>query len=180
MSHSYAIAIENASILDGKMLTNAEAIAFGAGKCTTLSNESSIVRTSSLLTFVAFTGYGAINNTGASVYNGNVGSGLGSTTSLAAARVNGIIFPSGITPGTNSGYSNQNTTATFSLYKNGVLIPNSSRTRVQLPSDISLLALSTIEVGETIDVRWKIDKQSSDGIEISVINRILTLIRVEN
>ena len=70
--------------------------------------------------------------------------------------------------------------ATFSLYKNGVLIPYSSRTRVELPSDISLLALSKIDVDDTIDVRWKIDEQKSDGIEISVLNRILTLIRVGN
>jgi hypothetical protein len=70
--------------------------------------------------------------------------------------------------------------ATFSLYKNGVLIPNSSRTRSQLPSDISLLALSTIQAGDTVDVRWKIDEQISDGIVISVFNRILTLIKVGN
>jgi hypothetical protein len=70
--------------------------------------------------------------------------------------------------------------ATFSLYKNGVLIPNSSRTRILLTSEISLLALSTIEAGDTVDVRWKIDEQISDGIEISVFNRILTLIKVGN
>jgi hypothetical protein len=72
--------------------------------------------------------------------------------------------------------------ATFSLYKNGALIPNSSRTRTYLnnPSDLSLQGLSTVGVGDTIDVRWKIDEQPSDGIEISVLNRILTLIKVGN
>ena len=92
------------------------------------------------------------------------------------ATVNGNIFQAGsttlITP--------INHMVTFSFYKNGVLIPNSSRTRTQLPSDISLLALSTIEAGDTVDVRWKIDEQISDGIEISVFNRILTLIKVGN
>jgi hypothetical protein len=70
--------------------------------------------------------------------------------------------------------------ATFSLYKNGILIPNSSRTKILLASEISLLALTTIEAGDTVDVRWKIDEQISDGIEIGVFNRILTLIKVGN
>jgi hypothetical protein len=59
------------------MLTNAGAIAFGIGTCTTPSEESSIISLGSLSTFVAFTGAGAINNTGTSVYNGNLASGSG-------------------------------------------------------------------------------------------------------
>ena len=137
---------------------------------------NSIINFRSLSNFVIFTSSGGNANTGASVYNGDIGTGGGAITGFATATVNGTIFQSGsttlVTP--------INHMATFSLYKNAVLIPNSSRTRVQLPSDISLLALSTVEVGDTIDVRWKIDEQSSDGIEISVLNRILTLIRVGN
>ena len=176
ISHSYAIAIGNASTLDGKILTNAGAIAFGAGTCTTPSNESSIISLGSLSTFVAFTGSGAINNTGASVYNGNIATGLGATTSLAAAKVNGTIFPPGYTPAANSGYSNQNTTATFSIYQGGVLIPNSVR-KLKCNSNRSNLSLQTIVdvvSGQTIDIRWNV----SSGT-LALGNRILTLMSVK-
>ncbi|TDE26867.1 DUF3494 domain-containing protein [Flavobacterium ranwuense] len=176
ISHGYAIAVANASTLDGKMLTNSGAIAFGVGTCTTPSKESSIISLGSLSTFVAFTGSGAINNTGASVYNGNIASGSGATTSLAAATVNGTIFPPGNTPETNSGYSNENTIATFSIYQGGVLIPNSIR-KLKCNSNRSNLSLQTIVdvlSGQTIDVKWNI----SSGT-LALGNRILTLTSVK-
>ena len=173
-SNGAAVAGGN-SIVTGRLLTKLGAISFGQGSLT-LPTGNSIINFRSLSNFVIFTSSGGNANTGASVYNGDIGTGGGAITGFETATVNGTIFQSGsttlVTP--------INHMATFSLYKNGVLIPNSSRTRVQLPSDISLLALSTIGVGDTIDVRWKIDEQPSDGIEISVFNRILTLIRVGN
>jgi hypothetical protein len=174
-SHGAAVAGANTTV-NGRLLTTLGAISFGEGTLT-LPTGNSIINFRSLSNFVIFTSSGGIANTGASVYNGDIGTGGGAITGFTAtATVNGTIFQSGsttlVTP--------INHMATFSLYKNGVLIPNSSRTRVQLPSDISLLALSTIGVGDTVDVRWKIDAQPSDGIEISVLNRILTLIRVGN
>jgi hypothetical protein len=174
---SYGAAVVGANTtVNGRLLTTLGAISFGEGTLT-LPTGNSIINFRSLSNFVIFTSSGGIANTGASVYNGDIGTGGGAITGFTAtATVNGTIFQSGsttlVTP--------INHMATFSLYKNGVLIPNSSRTRVQLPSDISLLALSTIGVGDTVDVRWKIDAQPSDGIEISVLNRILTLIRVGN
>ena len=176
ISHSYAIAIGNASTLEGKMLTNAGAIAFGEGTCTTPSKESSIISLGSLSTFVAFTGSGAINNTGASLYNGNIASGLGATTSLAAATVNGTIFPPGNTPATNSGYSNENTTATFSIYQGGVLIPNSVKKLKcsSNTSNLSFQAIIDVVSGQTVDIKWNI----SSGT-LALGNRILTLMSVK-
>jgi hypothetical protein len=173
-SHGAAVAGAN-SIVTGRLLTTLGAISFGQGALT-LPTGNSIINFRSLSNFVMFTSSGGAANTAASVYNGDIGTGLGAITSFETATVNGTIFQSGsttlVTP--------INHMATFSLFKNGVLIPNSSRTRTQLPSDISLLALTKIEAGDTIDVKWKIDEQSSDGIEISVFNRILTLIKVGN
>ncbi|RTY73078.1 DUF3494 domain-containing protein [Flavobacterium sp. LS1P28] len=174
-SHGAAVAGANTTV-NGRLLTTLGAISFGEGTLT-LPTGNSIINFRSLSNFVIFTSSGGVANTGASVYNGDIGTAGGAITGFAAtATVNGTIFQSGsttlVTP--------INHMATFSLYKNGVLIPYSSRTRVELPSDISLLALSKIEVDDTIDVRWKIDEQKSDGIEISVLNRILTLIRVGN
>ncbi len=176
IAHNSAIAVGDLSSLDGKMLTNAGAIAFGTGTCTTPSKESSIISLGSLSSFVAFTGSGAINNTGASVYNGDVASGDGATTSLAAATVNGTIFPSGITPTANSGYSAENTTATFSIYQGGVLIPNSIR-KLKCSSNRTNLSLQTIVdiiSGQAVDIKWNI----SSGT-LALGNRILTVTSVK-
>ena len=176
ISYGAAVAIGAASTLEGKMLTNSGAIAFGTGTCTTPSKESSIISLGSLSTFVAFTGSGAINNTGTSIYNGNIASGSGATTSLAAAKVNGTIFPPGITAAANSGYSNENTTATFSIYQGGVLIPNSVR-KFKCNSNRSNLSLQTIvdvELGQTIDVKWNISAGT-----LALGSRILTLMSVK-
>lgn len=173
-SHGAAVAGAN-SIVTGRLLTTLGAISFGQGTLT-LPSGNSIINFRSLSNFVIFTSSGGDANTGASVYNGNIGTGSGAITSFETATVNGTIFQ----PGSTTLVTPINHMATFSLYKNGVLIPNSSRTRTQLPSDISLLALTSIEAGDTVDVRWKIDEQISNGIEISVFNRILTLIKVGN
>jgi hypothetical protein len=174
-SHGAAVAAGANNIVTGRLLTTLGAISFGQGTIT-LPTGNSIINFRSLSNFVIFTSSGGVANTGASVYNGDIGTGSGAMTSFETATVNGTIFQ----PGSTTLVTPINHMATFSLYKNGVLIPNSSRTRTQLPSDISLLALSKIEAGDTVDVRWKIDGQISDGIEISVFNRILTLIKVGN
>jgi len=173
-SHGAAVAGAN-SIVTGRLLTTLGAISFGQGTLT-LPSGSSIINFRSLSNFVIFTSSGGDANTGASVYHGNIGTGSGAVTSFETATVNGTIFH----PGSTTLVTPINHMATFSLYKNGVLIPHSSRTRTQLTSDISLLALTAIGVGDTVDVRWKIDEQISDGIEISVYSRILTLIKVGN
>ena len=175
-SHGAAVAGADTTI-NGRLLTTLGAVSFGKGTLT-LPAGNSIIDFRALSDFVIFTSSGGIANTGASEYNGNIGTGGGAITGFPAATVNGIIFESGstevITP--------VNHMATFSLFKNGVLIPNTSRTRTHEnnPSDISLQGISTIGVDDTIDVRWKIDEQSTNGIEISILNRILTLIKVGN
>jgi hypothetical protein len=178
-SKTAAIAVGADCAIVGRLFTRAGAISFGPGGLTIPEGES-IVDYRGLSNFVIFTNSGGVGNTSFSIYTGDIGTNGGAITGFAAAAaiVNGTIFQSGsttlVTP--------INHMATFSLYKNGVLIPNSGRTRTHLnnPSDISLQGLSTVGVGDTIDVRWKIDEQPSDGIEISVLNRILTLIKVGN
>ena len=175
-SHGAAVA-GGSSIVNGRLLTTLGAVSFGQGAIT-VPEGNSIIDFRTLSNFVIFTSSGGVANTGASLYNGDIGTGGGAITGFPTANVNGTIFESGST----TVVTPINHMATFSLYKNGVLIPNTARTRTHLnnPSDISLLGISTIEVDDTIDVRWKIDEQPSDGIEISVLNRILTLIKVGN
>lgn len=173
-SHGAAVAGAN-SIVTGRLLTTLGAISFGQGALKVPAGNS-IINFRSLSDFVMFTSSGGVANSGASVYNGDIGTALGAITSFETATVNGNIFQSGST----TVVTPVNHMATFGLYKNGVLISNSSRTKILLASEISLLALTTIEAGDTVDVRWKIDEQISDGIEIGVFNRILILIKVGN
>jgi hypothetical protein len=178
-SKTAAIAIGANCDIEGRLFTRAGAISFGPGGLAIPVGQS-IIDFKGLSNFVIFTNSGGVGNTSFSFYTGDIGTNGGAITgfSNASAMVDGTIFESGsttlVTP--------VNHMATFSLYKNGVLIPYSSRTRTHEnnPSDISLQGLSTIGVGDTIDVRWKIDEQPSDSISISVLNRILTLNKVGN
>jgi hypothetical protein len=176
-SHGSAVAVGATCTVTGRLLTTLGAISFGAGTLS-LPTDSSYIDFRSLSNFVIFTSSGGIANTGASIYTGDIGTNAGAITAFGTATVNGTIYQSGLTTTVTA----VNHMATFSLYKNGVLIPNSSRTRTHLvnPSDISLQGTATVTAGTVIDVRWKIDTQTSDNKEVNVINRILTLIKVGN
>jgi hypothetical protein len=177
LSYGSAVAVGATCSVTGRLFTKSGAISFGEGTLA-LPTDSSYIDFRSLSNFVIFTSSGGIANTGASVYTGDIGTNAGAITGFGTATVNGTIYQSGST----TTVTTVNHMATFSLYKNGVLIPNSSRTRTNLlnPSDISLQGTATVTAGEVIDVRWKIDTQNSDNKEVSVINRILTLIKVGN
>jgi hypothetical protein len=176
-SHGSAVAVGATCTVTGRLLTTLGAISFGEGSLS-VPTGSSLIDFRSLSNFVIFTSSGGVANTGASIYTGDIGTNAGAITTFETATVNGIIFQAGST----TTVTPINHMATFSLYKNGVLIPNSSRIRTYLknPSDISLQGTATVTVGDTVDVRWKIDDQAADSKEVSVTNRILTLIKVGN
>ena len=177
LSYGSAVAVGANCSVTGRLFTRSGAISFGEGTLA-LPTGSSYIDFRSVSNFVIFTSSGGIANTGASVYTGDIGTNAGAITGFTPATVNGTIYQSGST----TTVTTVNHMATFSLYKNGVLIPNSSRTRTHLlnPSDIALQGTTTVNAGEIIDVRWKIDAQISDNKEVIVINRILTLIKIGN
>jgi hypothetical protein len=171
-SNAAAIAVGTNCTISGRLLTKTGAIAFGAGSLS-LPATPSFINLYGLEPFVIFTGLGAVANSGASTYTGNIGTNGGAITGFDAVgcTVNGTLFPAGsttvITPVDHVG--------TFSLYKNGILIPNSERTLLN-PSVICLQATATLLGGEAIEVRWKVDSQVSDnGGQVSLGNRILTI-----
>ena len=173
VSHNGAIAVGASCTIDGRMITNAGAVSFGPGMCTAPANISTIINVGSLQTFVIFTGTGGISNTPTSTYNGNICSGLGDTTSLSTATVNGVIVP----PNTYAQISNGiNTIATFSIYQNDVLIPSSSK-QITCNSDytnLSLSAIATVSEGQSITVKWKVNAGN-----LSLGNRVLTSVKVQ-
>ncbi|TLP80291.1 ice-binding family protein [Maribacter sp. ACAM166] len=169
ISHGAAVSAGAGSELEGRMLSTGGAISFGPGTASLPSGTSSInFRT--INTFVMFTATGGLGNTGASTYNGDLATGSGALTGFDDATVNGTVYPAGET----TVVEETDGIATFSLYQNGVLIPNSSRIRTTTTNraDVALQAMATIAQGETIDVRWNIDAGT-----LSAKNRILTIIK---
>lgn len=152
------------STLEGRLFTNSGAITVGPSTISTPAG-SSPINLGELYSFALFTSSGAVGNAGTSTITGNIGTNLGAITGFVSPTVvNGSIF----TP-TAPGQA----LATFSIYQNGVLVTNSSRTRTVNTVDISLQGIATVTDGQAIDIRWK----TSLGI-LKLQNRILTLIEV--
>lgn len=161
-----AVSIGSGSTLEGRLFTNTGAITMGPSTISTPSGISPI-NLGELNSFALFTSSGAVDNAGTSTITGNIGTNLGAVTGFNSPTVvNGSIFtPAG------AGLA----LATFSIYKNGVLLTNSSRTRTVNTVDISLQGIATVMDGQSIDIRWK----TSLGI-LKLQNRILTLIEVRD
>ena len=161
--------------LDGRILSRNGAVEFGEGTVS-VPTDPSFIGFRSLTNFVMFTCVGDVDSDAPSTYNGDISTNSGFITdfTVAGCTVNGTIFSSGssvvVTP--------INHEATFSLYQNGVLIPNTERTLLN-PAVIYLQGTATVLAGEAIDVRWKIDAQTSDNGQISFGNRILSLTKVD-
>jgi siroheme synthase (precorrin-2 oxidase/ferrochelatase) len=100
-------------------------------------------------------------------------------TGFETSIIDGIIFPPGngtitttvITPTIVSPSS----TATFSLYQNGIVLANAIRIKINsnYTNEISLQAIATVMENQPIEVRWNV---STGTLKLS--NRILTLINV--
>lgn len=178
LSNNGAIAVGAGCTVSGRFLTKSGAISFGANGTLSKPSNPSLINFRGLSSFVIFTGGGGVASGGDSTYNGDVGTDLGAITGFGAAYINGTIFEAGST----TVVTPINHMATFSFYKNGVLIPNSSRTRSHLSnsSDVTLQSIAEATEGDIIEVRWNIDAQLSDAKQIDVRNRILTLIKVGN
>jgi hypothetical protein len=179
MSYGFAVASGANSTIDGRLFTMEGAVAFGPGTATAPNDLSATIDLKSLSNLLLFTGGGSLNNTGTTtVYNGNLCSHVGATSSIAAATLNGIIFPPGTTfTVVNSGIINDDTFATFSIYKNEILIPSSVR-QIKCSSGSSCALIQeivTAAAGDVITVRWK-----SQGDPIELGNRNLTLIKVKS
>lgn len=176
ISNGLAIAVGANCSVTGRMLTKSGAISFGPGICSVPIELSLVFNLGSLQSFVVYTGIGAVNNTGGSTYNGNICSGEGSTASLDAATVNGIILP----PNTDtdvSGYQlPQSLIATFGIYQNNEVIPSSTKKITCLPgyTNISLSAIATTLEGEFITIKWETDSGT-----LTVENRVLTAIQLQ-
>jgi hypothetical protein len=121
-----------------------------------------------LSSFAVFTSLGAVGNTGSSNVTGNLGTNGGIFTGFSTATVNGTLY----TPGSSS----SSDYGIFSIYQNGTLVPNSSRTRTicSNTAEMNLQAIATVSAGQAIEVRCRTDSGA-----LTLGNRILTLTKVQ-
>jgi hypothetical protein len=179
ISYGFAVASGEDSTIDGRLFTMEGAVAFGPGTATEPNELSATIDLKTLSKLLLFTGGGSLNNTGTTtVYNGNLCSHIGATASIAAATLNGIIFPPGKSfTVLNNGIVNDNTSVILSIYKNEILIPSSVRQIKSFSGSSCVLIqeIVTVETGDVISVRWK-----SQGDPIGLGNRNLTLIKVKS
>lgn len=178
ISHGGAVAMGAGGLLEGRLFSTLGAVAFGPGTATIPSN-SNFINLGILTSFVIFTNSGALNGTGISNITGNLGTNYGIIGGFSTSVINGTIFTPGdgtiTTTITTPTIVSPNSTATFSLYQNGVLIGDSIRTKLNsnYTSGISLQTIATVSENQPIEVRWKV---TTGTLKLS--NRILTLLHV--
>ena len=178
LAHGGAVAMGAESDLVGHMFSTGGAIAFGPGTAIVPTNNS-FVNLGILKSFIIFSNAGALGGTAISHITGNLGTNYGLITGFETSIIDGIIFPPGngtitttvITPTIVSPSS----TATFSLYQNGIVLANAIRIKINsnYTNEISLQAIANITENQPIEVRWNV---STGTLKLS--NRILTLINV--
>lgn len=190
IARTAAIAVGFRSELEGRMLSGGGAIAFGPGTASVPIGTSSI-DLGIVAPFIIYTHAGGLGNVidGAnttSIYNGLILSDAGAATGFATGTLSNPIIPAGgiATYGSGPGTSVTTTSvaendikavATFSIYQNGIIIPESTRSVTSNASSISisLQAIATISEGESIDIRW-----NTNGSKITLAKRTLTIIKV--
>jgi hypothetical protein len=151
--------------ITGRLFSTAGAASIN-GSTLTIPTSCTYLDLGVLSTFSMFTSVGAVGNTGSSNITGDLGTNSGAITGFGTATVNGTFY----SPGASA------SSGTFSIYQNGVLIANSSRTRTSSinTADITLRAIATVAAGQAIEVRWRTDSGT-----LTLGNRILTLTKVQ-
>lgn len=163
IANNGAVSAAAGSNIEGRMFSTMGAISLGPGTITAPSGQS-YIDLGVLSTFIIFSSGGALGNTDPTMMTGDVGTNAGAITGFE--NLNGNIYYPGSPP------PEINAIASFSIYQNGVLVANSSRTTDDHSTLMVLQAMATVTSGQTIDVRWKVDVGS-----VKVGNRILTAIK---
>ena len=199
VSRAGAMAVGIATNLEGRILTSAGALTMGSG---TLSIPSvpSFINLRSLVSFLGFTGAGDINITGApattnttivgdlftcEAFNNfgftppfGTGDAINQPIVGPPVTLEGKLYHcSGPKVITGSVANNSDSYGTFSLYKNNILIPYTTKTMVSNKNSdiITLQSITSFNGTDVMDVRWK----TGTGNTLLIGNRNLTLIKVQ-
>jgi len=176
LSSPGAASIGANGVLVGRLLSTAGALSGNMGIMSIPTpTTSKHIDMLSLKTFMAFTCAGAVAFTGATMLTGDISSDFGAIAPFpVTGTLIGTIYPasSTVTPPTTTTTITK-TIASFSIYKNGIMLPNSTRTTTSDNGQISLQSVATVVAGQAIDIRYNIDVGP-----LTVGNRILTLVNV--
>jgi hypothetical protein len=204
VSRAGAIAVGIHTNLDGRILTSAGALTMGDGTLK-IPTGTSFINLRSLTSFLGFTSAGDVNITGAvanpkktyitgDVFTCSAFNNFGFTPPYGTGNpvtdtqpiigdpvvlVGGLYSCTGpATVGeTTTTENNVGSIGTFSIYKNGIEIPESTKTikTDSTASTITLQTIATVNGTDIIDVRWK----TAAGNTLLMGNRNLTLIKVQ-
>lgn len=191
IARTAAIAVGFRSTLEGRMFSGGGAIAFGPGTASVPVGTSTI-DLGILKEFIIYTHAGGLGNviSGSDVtgiYYGYILSDAGAATGFETATLQYPIIPAGGVVSLSNGtftttYVNnivENTVpgiANFSIYSNGALITNSTKT---IPSssaikEVSLRGIVSVSNGQSVEIRWNTTAET-----LLMKNRTLTLVRVQ-
>lgn len=166
-----AAGIGNASILNGRLLSTLGAVTTDTNVVTEPGATTTAVILGVLEDLALFTSSGAVSNTGTSVITGNIGTNLGLITGYGLPTVvNGSIY----TPGTLVAGP---VSASFALYKNGILIP-ASTVAISSPTSIigahvTTTATIPLVIGDIVTARSSVLLGT-----MTVTDRTLSLLQV--
>lgn len=145
-----AATIGAASIVDGRLLSTIGAVNTDTSLVTQPGATTTPIVLGVLQNFALFTANGAVANTGTSIITGNIGTNAGAISGYGLPTiVNGTIY----TPGSLAAGP---VSASFGIYKNGVLIPGTLVT-VSGPTTITAAQVTTtgpvaLLIGDVVDV----------------------------
>jgi hypothetical protein len=168
ISHSGAVDLAAGCFVNGRLLAiNSGAISISSSIVKN-AGASSSVSWGLITSFVFFTTGGVISNAGTSTISGDIGTRNGSistATFISPTIVNGEFYTSIV----------RNALATFSIYSNGILSDNSSRSRLSSSdsTEITLQGIVSVLPESTINIKWRVDSG-----QIIAKNRILTAIKI--
>jgi len=171
-SHTGAVSVGAGSSFVGRLFSGSGAISMN-NTIASLPNPSTsnYVDYGVLQSLIIFTSNGALSNTANSTITGDVSTNLGAISGFGSptSTLNGNIYPAG--SNTTKTTTAPIAMASFSIYQDGILVANSTRSNILSSGQVSLQAISTILAGKVIDVRWNIDAGT-----MTLGNRILTVI----
>jgi len=167
IANQAAVALGANTDLEGRMFAVTGALTMGASSTLTIPSGVSEIDFGVLSSFAMYTADGAVSDCATCQVTGDVGTGLGAISGFA--NIIGTINPAG-------SIASNSLTTSFSVYQNGVEIPNSVRTIKALDGIVSLQTMITITEEDTpIEIRWKVDSGES-----KIGYRKLVLIRSGN
>ena len=157
-----AVSLGDGSNLEGRLFTKLGAVSLGENVVITSPTVAAPVDLGVLSTFAMWSSDGVVSDVGTAKTTGDVGTAAGAIT-MTGTHI-GKEYPANTTSSPSI--------STYSIYKNGVEISNSSRKISSQSATVSLQGMVIINEDDTVEIRWKVETG-----EVRLDNRTLSLIR---